>query len=282
MNFDTDGRNILKGIPLFIMRVLFKLRSILTVYVTFKYNAVKIRFQPHSVLSAMRATSVLVKEAGTIKWLESTLSTGDTFLDIGANIGTYTLFGAALVGPTGRVFAVEPHIHNASNLMDNIVANNFSDRVAVLTAPLTSQQSIADFNYHDLNAGASGSQFDSVTDDRGVDYVPKLTELKAAVSVDELVANGNMPVPDAIKIDVDGIELLILAGMEKTLSGTDRPRTVQIEIQRATAEAVDNALTRHGYTLDHRHYTLAGKKRIANGEDELAIAHNAVYMPKRI
>lgn len=282
MNFNTDGRSFMKGFPRLAMRVLFKLRSILTVFVTFQYKAIKIQFQPHSMLSATRATSVLIKEEGTIKWLENTLSSGDTFLDIGANIGTYTLFGAALVGPNGRVFAVEPHIHNASNLMDNIAANNFLDRVTVITAPLTSQQSIADFNYHDLNAGASGSQFDRVTDDHGVDYVPQLTELKAALSVDELVVNGKMPVPHAIKIDVDGIEISILAGMEKTLSQTDRPRTIQIEIQRETAEAIDNVLTSHGYELNHRHYTLAGKKRIANGEDKLTIAHNAVYMPQRI
>lgn len=279
MNFLTDGQSILRGKQGFMIRTLFKLRSILRVLVTFQYKSINLRFAPSSVLSAARASSILAKEEGTVKWLEATLKSGDTFLDIGANIGTYTLFGAALVGPSGRVYAVEPHIHNASNLIDNLTENGFTDRVTIMTAPLTSQQSIGYFNYHDLNAGASGSQFDSMTDDHGVEYVPQLTELKPAVSVDELIATGNMSVPDAIKIDVDGIELAILAGMNKTLARDDRPHTIQIEIQRETADAVDRALTRYGYILDHRHYTLAGKKRIASGEDKLAIAHNAVYVP---
>lgn len=279
MIFSTDGRSVLRGMRLFLIRVLFKLQSVLKVIVVFRYKNFGIRFAPHSVLSAMRASSILVKEEGTVKWLENSLSRGDTFLDIGANIGTYTLYGAAIVGPTGRVFAVEPHVQNASNLIDNITENGFADRVTVLTSPLTSSRSVANFNYHDLNAGASGSQFDSTTDDCGQAYVPELTELKIATSVDDLVACGAMPVPTAVKIDVDGIEIPILEGMTETLAGEVKPRTVQVEIQRETASAVDDVLTQHGYVLDHRHYTLAGKQRIANGEDELAIAHNAVYVP---
>lgn len=57
-------------------------------------------------------------------WLRGLLRPGDTFVDAGANVGFFTLYGAHLVGPSGRVVAIEPFPSNFRTLSDNISRNN--------------------------------------------------------------------------------------------------------------------------------------------------------------
>jgi hypothetical protein len=61
---------------------------------------------------AHRAATLWLKEPGTMSWLDENLRGGDVFLDIGANIGIYTLAAAHRVGATGTVYACEPHKPN--------------------------------------------------------------------------------------------------------------------------------------------------------------------------
>ena len=59
------------------------------------------------------------------QYLASTLETGQVFLDIGANIGFYTLFAAQRVGPTGRVFSFEPDPMTFESLRKSVERNGF-------------------------------------------------------------------------------------------------------------------------------------------------------------
>jgi FkbM family methyltransferase len=57
----------------------------------------------------------------------STISPGDTVIDIGANIGVFTVLAARLVGPTGRVISIEPHPETSAILRQNIALNGLSN-----------------------------------------------------------------------------------------------------------------------------------------------------------
>ena len=83
--------------------------------------------------------------------------------------------------------------------------------------------------------------------------------------------------PDAIKIDVDGNELLILAGMAQVLGSDRPPRSVQIEVNHRYEAELDTIMRGHGYRLEDRHHTFIGKRKIAKGADPMSVAHNAVY-----
>jgi FkbM family methyltransferase len=61
---------------------------------------------------------------------------GYVVCDVGAHIGTHTLKLANLVGPSGRVIAIEPNIHNFGLLCLNIFTNNFSNTVTPIPAAL--------------------------------------------------------------------------------------------------------------------------------------------------
>jgi FkbM family methyltransferase len=227
---------------------------------------------------AYRALSLWVKEAGTMEWIDKNVKSGERFLDIGANVGIYTLAAAHRVGAGGRVYAVEPHKPNAVSLMRNVLRNGLQDRVDVLTVALSDQRMIATFNYKDLAPSSTGSQL-GATNVSGKEFKVAASEVVLGLSVDELIDIDAMAPPHHVKIDVDGIELPILRGMNKLLASADRPRTVQVELNVGEHDAVESYMASKGYRLDHRHFTAIGKKQMAAGKDVSQIAHNAVFMP---
>jgi FkbM family methyltransferase len=228
---------------------------------------------------AWRALTLHVKEPGTMKWLDETLTPGSRFLDIGANIGLYTISAAHRVGPNGRVVAVEPHKPNVLMLFENIVRNGFADRIDVLSFPLTQMPTVAAFNYLALEPASSGSQFGRSEEPGGKAFRPEISELCLATSVDRLIADGAIEPPHAIKIDVDGIELSILSGMTNLLRSDERPRSVQVELNVGEQDRIVDFMANCGYALCHRHLTGAGEQMRAAGRPLAEIAHNAVFAP---
>jgi len=236
-------------------------------------------FRCPNMQTIRRATTLFVKEQGTIEWLKSTLKPGDVFLDIGANIGLYSIYGGNLVGANGHVYAVEPHMFNATGLMENIQVNGLSDRVDVLTLALSADDGYDNFHYTSWQTGTALNQFGDAAAQSATatEFVGK--ELKFATTIDRLLAAGAIAPPNVVKIDVDGLEPDILTGMTGLLTGPDRPRSLQVEVAGNQSDDIDRQMAAMGYHLDHRHFTQAGKKRLKRGEAEAAIAHNAVFVP---
>ncbi len=252
------------------------LRSLMVSEVTVEDGPYRTRFLCENRTQAYRALSLWVKEAGTMEWIDNNVQRGENFLDIGANVGIYTLAAAHRVGPEGRVYAVEPHKPNAVALMRNVLRNLMQDRVDVLTVPLADKRMIATFHYKDLAPSSTGSQLDS-TNVSGKEFIPAASEVCLGLSVDELLETKAIEPVHHVKIDVDGIELAILHGMSGMLTSEQRPRSVQVELNVGEHEAIEDFMTGAGYTLDHRHFTLNGKKQLAAGKELAAIAPNAVF-----
>jgi FkbM family methyltransferase len=134
---------------------------------------------------------------------------GAVVFDIGANIGFFSLVSASLAGGIGRVEAFEPVASSAAAVVANAALNNFSNirlhQVAVADRPgearlcVPTDPSWAHLNFH-------GSHPDTEF------------ELSVAlVSIDGEIAEGRLPVPDVVKIDVEGHEVAVLRGMCETL-----------------------------------------------------------------
>ncbi len=234
-------------------------------------------------LQAYRAVSLWVKEPGTMAWIEAETRLGDRFLDIGANVGIYTIAAAHRVGDMGRVYAVEPHKPNAVSLMRNILRNDLQRRVDVLTLPLAEQRIVAAFNYTSLEPSVTGSQLGSTfLDGHSRVFKPAASELCLGMSVDELISINAIQAPHLIKIDVDGIELNILKGMRILLASAERPRGIQVELNIGEHDGVVDFLASQGYKLDHRHFTIGGERRRMAGVNIADIAHNAIFVPANI
>ena len=80
---------------------------------------------------------VVDKEEGTMRWIDGEVRAGDIFMDIGANIGIYTLAAAHRVGKKGRVYAFEPHKVNGITLLRNLEASGLADRVDFFACALS-------------------------------------------------------------------------------------------------------------------------------------------------
>lgn len=134
---------------------------------------------------------------------------GSVFFDIGANLGFFTLLAARLVGGQGRVFAFEPAPDNAAAIRRNLDINSLSN-VAVMEMAV---------------AGESGPGQLQVVDDQSwsklIDYGahPGTQQVLTVelVKIDDLVASGKLPPPDAVKIDIEGAEIVALEGMRETI-----------------------------------------------------------------
>jgi FkbM family methyltransferase len=92
-------------------------------------EAADLTLAPHLVLDGYW-------EWWTTQFLARNLRRGDAFVDAGAGIGYFTLLAADLIGPEGRVLALEPNPQSATLLRRNIALNGFSDRVTLEEAAL--------------------------------------------------------------------------------------------------------------------------------------------------
>lgn len=237
------------------------------------------RFICDNLLTLRRATTLLVKEPGTIRWLREQAKPGRVFLDIGANVGIYSIFAGHHLGGGGHVYAVEPHLRNAVALMENIIANQLSDRVSVLSMALSRKFSIIDFHYGEWDTGSSHNQLQT-GDPIAFDQNPVASELKAATSIDLLIADKTIRSPDFIKIDVDGIELAILEGATGLLGGAERPDSLQVECEPSNYKRIDEFMADHGFELTERHATMAGARRMKRGAVIEELTHNVIYKPR--
>jgi FkbM family methyltransferase len=133
---------------------------------------------------------------------------GTTVLDIGANVGAYTLMFATWVGEQGRVFAFDPAPDACGGLRAHVALNGFDDRVSIIQAAVTDTVGDAPFAIHP-SGGASSLALASV---RGATPVTVATE-----TVDSVCKAYGL-LPAVIKIDVEGAELGVLRGARNTLA----------------------------------------------------------------
>jgi FkbM family methyltransferase len=150
-------------------------------------------------------------EPATTRVVKSLLQAGDTFVDIGANIGYFSLLASRRVGPTGKVFAFEPVPQTRDELIHNVCLNR-AGNVTVRDEAVADSTGEAIF-------------FVGPADHRGTSSLRSLHDASGVLSVRKALLDDLLP-PDAkvglVKIDVEGAEYLALQGMQECLR-LDRP-----------------------------------------------------------
>lgn len=138
--------------------------------------------------------------------VERFVSTGHTFVDVGANVGFFTLLAARRVGATGRVLVFEPIAHNYRLLERSIARNGLANVQVFHQALLDRAGSVEFLQWARRNSGSF-----HVLNDPGWDRARYTVE---AAAFDELFTE---PRVDFVKIDVEGAEGLVLDGMRETI-----------------------------------------------------------------
>lgn len=160
----------------------------------------------------------LMDEAPVIKDLLSQLRSDDVFFDIGANVGMYTCFVAAVLS-RDRVFAFEPHPANVSGLASNLELNGLSAQIQ--QCALSTQDGEVDLAVSNSEVGV-GTHSATADPDGETVTVPSRRG-------DTLVQEGEIRQPSVVKIDVEGAEYDVIQGLRETLSD-DRCRLVYCEV----------------------------------------------------
>jgi FkbM family methyltransferase len=160
------------------------------------------------------------QEFETVKWLRKLVRPGMSVVDIGANVGQMTLEMAELVGPSGRVIAIEPAPGNLTLLRRHVRANGFNDRVEIVPVACgrfdDSEQQFRIFG-DDVDSVGSGHSF--VSEHGRSKNERELESIVLSVrtmSLNRICRELNVR-PAVIKIDVEGAELQVLEGASQTL-----------------------------------------------------------------
>jgi FkbM family methyltransferase len=177
-------------------------------------------------LAQWRARTLLTKEPETIEWIDS-FDDGDTFWDIGANIGIYSVYAA--INRKVRVLAFEPSAGNYFLLNRNIEINGLTDVLRAFCLAFSDTASLDVLNMQSTGLGGALSSFGSTVDESGREFVPIFRQGMIGYSVDGFVAQFKPAFPSHLKIDVDGIEDRIILGAAATLSDA-RLKSISIEL----------------------------------------------------
>jgi FkbM family methyltransferase len=142
------------------------------------------------------------------------LKPGDTVYDIGSHLSVYSVLLARVVGETGRVVAWEPHQETFEQLRENLKLNGLTNVRAFQKAvgerdgqeKLYIGQVVANFS---LLSGALASP-------PGHGEIPY--QLVQVIQGDPFAEAEGLPIPRAVKIDVEGFEYAVIKGFRRTLS----------------------------------------------------------------
>jgi FkbM family methyltransferase len=168
----------------------------------------------HGHGSYRRAKTLLTKEPHTLAWIDS-MPAGSRFWDIGANVGTFSLYAAQRKDM--NIFAFEPSAVNFHLLTANVQLNEFS----VLCFPFgfSDRTMISSL---ECDAFCAGGAF-SYTGKRGA---ARSHQTALTWRIDDFARTFELPPPHYVKIDVHGLTASIVAGAEDTLRSVTE---VQIE-----------------------------------------------------
>lgn len=215
---------------------------------TRRVNGIVIRLSVSTALELFRADTYTSKEPETLKWIKESVRPNDVFYDVGANIGLYGLYVAALQ-PSCSVYAFEPESQNYASLCRNVVLNNVAN-IIPCPVPLSHRETFELFHVGEVQAGSSlhalghPSQF---RDGRAL-----LKQGMLTTTLDNLVSRYGLPQPTLIKIDVDGGEMDILQGARNVLQSSSL-RSILVEFSYHDDSEVSRdveELARLGFGLD--------------------------------
>jgi FkbM family methyltransferase len=199
-----------------------------------EHKGTKFVFSVPNALNRYRIDTFSTKEPETLEWIDR-FPEGSVVWDIGANIGLYSCYAAKMRGC--RVFAFEPSVFNLELLARNIFLNQLTDLITIIPLPLSSQLAVSKLSMTTTQWGGALSTFGETFGHDGNPIAKVFDFPTIGLSMADAVTLLRIPQPDYIKMDVDGIEHLILKGGLKVLRVV-KEASIEINDQ-FTAQAVD-------------------------------------------
>lgn len=202
----------------------------------------RMRLSPHEVVDAALLFYPHLYDRSEFEFLRSRLRPGDVFLDLGANIGAYSLRAAPCVGRTGRVLAVEANPTTFQILQAQLELNDFP-QIEAVNVGLSDREEVLAMAL-DTGAGRAGNSF-AVSSARSVDLAcrPLLSVLQE-VGITSVAG---------MKIDIEGFEFRVLREFFGQASSELWPRWAILEFNHPVEGDPLQLMLEHGYQLRGRH-----------------------------
>ena len=221
----------------------------------------KLTFYTPNFLMRYRHKTFFSKEPETLQWIDQ-FKSNTVFLDVGANVGLYSIYAAKTKNTT--VYAFEPSFFNLEYLARNIFINGLSEKINIIPLALNNTAGINPFHLTSTEWGGALSTFDQKFDDSGKEMHPEFIYKTTGIDLDTLSKLLQLEKADYVKIDVDGLEHIILSGARDTLKNA---REILVEINdnfSEQREVSNKILVELGFELDQKVYTEVNTKQVAN------------------
>lgn len=208
-----------------------------------------LRLTVPNMINRYRADTFSTKEPETLAWIDD-IPRDSIFWDVGANVGLYSCYAA--VGRNCTVYAFEPSVFNLELLSRNVFINDMADRVTIIPLPLTSDITSSQLNMTTTEWGGALSTFGESYGDDGNEMEAVFRFTTLGISADKVAAVWGIPMPQYLKIDVDGIEHLILEGAQDVLKEV---ASVLVEVNddfRMQSERVSKLLKNLGLVMKEK------------------------------
>lgn len=174
-----------------------------------------------------------VHEKFATKIIQKEISSGMTIIDIGANLGYYTLLESLIVGKEGQVYAIEPVPSNFNILLENIKVNGYTN-VKVYCKAISSKSGTSIIALTDAsNWGCMLNMKAPIVSAYMKQKMHRLTRqiIKVdTISLDDFVEQEGIKQINMIRMDIEGYEVEVIKGMLKTLKNTPSPLKLFFEI----------------------------------------------------
>ena len=228
--YKITKRRILVWFSEFIENDSYKKINILNKDVTF--------FTPNYITNYLVDT-FFNKEPETLEWIDSFNNKNKIiFWDIGANIGLYSIY-AALKYSNIEVVSFEPSSRNLRILSRNVSINQLEKKIKINQFALSNEQNKYQvMREKDFMEGVGENVFGVDYNWQGEKFKPKNNYQIYGTSINYLVNNKILPAPNHIKIDVDGIEHLILQGATECLKDVEL-KSICVEINESFSKQHD-------------------------------------------
>ncbi len=171
-------------------------------YKTLTINKKKVTFFAPSLVTKRRVETFFTKEPETLKWIDA-FRGNYIFWDIGSNIGQYAIY-AAIRHKKSNVFAFEPSPSNLVILSRNISINYLSKKISIIPFGLINKKN--KFFFMNESKFEEGSAMHNLSEHKKTKFRYKIY----GTNIKNLIENKTLNIPNYIKIDVDGAELVVL------------------------------------------------------------------------
>ena len=181
-------------------------------------------------LTEWRVDTYFSKEPETLEWIDSFEKKENLiFWDIGANIGLYSIYNA-IKNQNSKTYSFEPSTSNLRVLTRNISLNNLEKKIFIFPIPLTNKTNLfMQMNEKEFVEGGALNTFGESYDFEGKKFYPEMKYNTLGTSIDYILKTKIIEKPDYMKIDVDGIEHIILDGAKSYLKDL-KIKSVLVEI----------------------------------------------------